>query len=234
VDKNVPLCVGVIADGNRRWAREQGLPGFVGHKYGYEKFKEMALWAKEAGIKYVIIYAFSTENWGRSEHEIGRLLTLFRHALSPKETVFFRKEGIRISVIGERERLPQDIQEGICSAERESADFSELHFIFAISYGGRSEILSSAKDIVREKGAEGMLSMTEDGFEKFLWTGRIHVPDPDIIIRTGKQRRTSNFLLWQAAYSELYFSDAYWPEFSKEEFKTILGDYSERKRNFGK
>lgn len=227
MDKKTPTSIGIIMDGNRRFAKEMGLPTLAGHKAGYDKLKEVLKWAHEAGVKYVIAYAFSTENWKRDKTEVDYLMELLRFALG-SEVEEMKKEKICVQVIGETERLPKDIQEGIVSA-REATKGGEVTLALAISYGGRSEIIHAINKMVQE-GKVG--EVTEENFKNFMWTSDI--PDPDLIIRTSGEQRLSNFLSWQSAYSELFFTKTFWPAFTKEEFLGILEQFSNRERRIGK
>ena len=216
-------------DGNRRWARKNNLPAFEGHRRGYDTLKKVGEWAREAGVRSLIFYAFSTENWSRAEEEVGYLMNLFRWVLK-EELQNFKKEKIRITVIGKKELLPEDIQKQVALAEEETKHFSGFHLIFAISYGGRSEILYAVQGIIRENKKED--EITEAMFSEHLWTKGID--DPDIIIRTSGEKRLSNFLPWQSVYSELFFIDTQWPDFSKREFLAILEEYSKREKRIGR
>ncbi len=222
-----PQCVGIIMDGNRRWAREKGLPTLAGHKAGYDRLKEVVRWAHEKGVGHVIAYAFSTENWKREKEELGYLMDLIRFAVA-HEFDELKKENIRVRFIGELARLPEDIQKGMRELEEKTKD-GGMCLALAVSYGGRSEIVSAFKKIAREGKAD---QITEENFGSFLWAGDI--PDPDLIIRTSGEQRLSNFLSWQSAYSELFFTKTYWPAFTKEEFYAILEQFSNRERRIGK
>lgn len=226
---NVPQCVGIIMDGNRRWAKAQGLPMIEGHRKGHNKLKEVILWCKKIDIHNIIVYAFSTENWNRSEKEIGYLMDLFRHLVF-KEMEWFKKENVKIKFVGQTERFVSGIQKGIKDLERETERGLYTLYI-AVSYGGRAEILYAAKRIAREKTPEEIESMREQDFSQYLWTR--NMPDPDLIIRTSGEKRLSNFLPWQATYSELFFPKTHWPAFSEKEFMDIIEEYKERKRRKG-
>lgn len=225
-------------DGNRRWAKAHGLPAFEGHRRGYEKLTDLLAWCKDAGVKHVAVYAFSTENWRRTEEEVGYLMQLFRFVLF-KETERFKKENGRVKFIGQKERLDKDIREGMEKMERETSEGEYLLYV-CVSYGGRAEILSAIKKLTKEKTSEEISALTEEDFGKLLWTagdarnGEGGMPEPDIVIRTGGEKRLSNFFTWQSVYSELFFSDTLWPEFSKEEFTGIMEEYAKRERRLGK
>lgn len=229
MEKNIPKCVGVIMDGNRRWAKGKGEDPWIGHKFGYEKLKETLMWAKEAGIKTMIAYALSTENWKRPEQELSFLLDIFRFVLS-HEIERLKKDKVSVRFIGDVSRFPKDIREGIEKAEKETVQNSDFTLVLAVSYGGRAEIIDGIKKIIAEKISAKDIS--EENLGDFLWTKGI--ADPDLIIRTGGEIRLSNFLPWQSIYSELFFTKTLWPDFSREEFGKILEEFSHRKRNLGK
>lgn len=222
----VPNCIGIIMDGNRRWAKAKNLPTFDGHRRGYEKLKEVTRWVNKAGIKHLIVYALSTENWNRTKDEVSYLLDLIRLVLT-EDFELIKKEGGRIICIGERERFSTEIRELMNRVERETSAAQGVTLVLALSYGGRAEIVRAANEAV-SKG----VPVDEKSFGNLLWTKNI--PDPDLIIRTGGEMRLSGFLPWQAVYSELFFTKTFWPDFSEEEFKFILEEFSGRKRNFGK
>jgi len=217
-------CIGVIMDGNRRFAKERGMAAIDGHRAGYEKLKELVKWAKEADIHNVIVYGFSTENWNRSEQEVSYLMDLVREVLS-HEAGQMKKEGGRLKMVGQKNRFPVDIQELMARAEEETKD-GEYTLYLALSYGGRAEIVDTTNRLI-EKGQ----LVTEEEFEKALWT--TGMPDPDLIIRTSGEKRLSGFLPWQGVYSELFFVDSYWPAFSKGEFDAVLAEFKTRERRRG-
>ncbi len=229
--KNIPACVGIIMDGNRRWAKAHNLSLFEGHALGYEKLKEILGWTAEAGVEHVVVYAFSTENWRRAEEEVGYLMELFRRVVASNEIRDMKEKGVRVRFIGERGKFAQDIQEGMEQMEEETKGNARTLWI-ALSYGGRAEILEAVKKISREKTKEEIENMREEDFSRILWTS--DMPDPDIIIRTGGEMRLSNFLPWQSVYSELFFTNTLWPDFSHEEFNKILEEYVRQERRRGK
>jgi undecaprenyl diphosphate synthase len=218
-------CIAFIMDGNRRWAKEQNLSTMEGHQKGFKKFKEVLKWLKESQIKNAIFYAFSTENWKRPENEISYLLKLFEEAFSSMEEV--HKEKIRIRFLGQVERFPKKLQNLIEKMEADTIDYTEGQVGIALSYGGRADIVHAAEKLA----AEGE-KITEESLSKELWTANF--PDPDIVVRTGEVMRLSNFLTWQSAYSELYFSATLWPDFDREEFDYILESYDADNRRRGK
>lgn len=220
-------CIGVIMDGNRRWARAHNLPVFEGHSKGYEKLEEVVKWAREEHIPHVIAYAFSTENWLRAEDEVGYLLKLFRFVLENKAEKMIA-EKVRVRFVGDLARFPEDIQEGMKRIEEKTSQSYEVTLHIAVSYGGRAEILAAVNGFL----SCGVSSVNEEIFSRALWVG--DVPDPDIVIRTGGEKRLSGFLPWQSVYSELFFVDAWWPDFSQEEFHGILAGFRTRERRHGK
>jgi undecaprenyl diphosphate synthase len=225
-EKNIPECIGIIMDGNRRWAKQKGLLSLEGHKKGYETLKDCLKWAKEKGIKYVIAYTFSVENWNRSKEEVSYLINLLSDGIT-NELNSLREENVKFKMIGKREMFSEPLQEGIKKLEEDTKDASGPTFIAALSYGGRLEIIEATNRAI-EKGKK----VDEESFKDLLWT--VEIPDPDLIIRTGGEKRFSGFLPWQSVYSELFFMDTFWPDFSKEEFNKILDDYSQIERRNGK
>jgi len=226
----VPACLGLIVDGNRRYAREHNIPQVQAHYVGLERLKEFVRWAKDIGVKTLIVYTFSTENWSRSKEEVDTLLDLIRRTLTTDLEEIVQKH-VRLRVIGDIFRFPLDIQEKIKEAEKKTADGTEGTLVLALSYGGRPEILSAAQKFAALSETERQ-TMTEEGFSKLLWTHDI--PDPEIIIRTGGNKRLSNFLPWQSTYSELFFVDTMWPAFTKEELLKILKEYANVVQNNGR
>ena len=224
---SAPACIGIIMDGNRRWAKAHGMPVFEGHNEGYKKLKEVLRWARNANIPHVAAYAFSTENWQRSEEEVGFLLKLFRNVLE-NETKKMLDERVRVRFIGDSTRFSDDIQEMMRKMEKETESEYDITLHLAMSYGGRAEIVAAVNSLLEEEAT----LITEDAFAHNLWS--YPMPDPDLIIRTGGEKRLSGFLPWQSVYSELFFSDALWPDFSREEFDSILVEYTNRERRHGK
>ena len=223
----IPQCIGIILDGNRSWARKKDLSVFEGHKAGFEKLKEVFLWVKDAGIKTLIVYAFSTENWNRKPEEVSGLLNLFRNALQ-NEMNSFKEAGARIRCVGDIQKFSKDLQNMIARVEEETKHNTGVTLAVCLSYGGRAEILNATEKLLKEIKE----TVAEAEFEKHLWTAGI--PDPDMIIRPGGEKRLSGFLTWQSVYSELFFSDTLWPDFSKNEFETLLKEFKERERRRGK
>lgn len=223
--------IAFIMDGNRRWARSRGLPAAAGHRKGAEVLSKTAVAAKNAGIRYMTVYAFSTENWGREKQEVDALMDLLRQYLADgfKE---LQKNDARIVFAGEEQMLPDDIRQQMHKIEKDTAENKSVTLCVALSYGGRQEIVHAA-GILAEKIKRGELDKVNiENFSEALYTHGI--PDPDLVVRTGGEKRISNFLLWQTAYSEFYFSDTMWPDFSEDELKHIIEDYSKRERRYGK
>jgi undecaprenyl diphosphate synthase len=222
---SVPRSIGIIMDGNRRWAKARGLPALEGHTAGYERLKEVAKWARNRGVEALVVYAFSTENWKRSEEEVGALMRLLRRAVDEMGEKL-AEENARLIVLGDRSRLDPELVAAITRAEARS-NGGEFTIGVAVSYGGRAEIL----DAIRRIPEEERDTLTEEAFGRYLWSA--DVPDPDLVIRTGGEHRLSNFLPWQSVYSELYFDDVLWPDFSEADLDRILAWYAARERRFG-
>lgn len=225
----IPKCVGIIMDGNRRWAKEKGIPLLEGHTEGGKTLKNTVKWAKELGIEHIIFYTFSTENWNRTEEEVGYLLDLIGRFIK-SELDNFHNEGGVLHYVGDTTKFSQNLQETFRLSEEKTKNNPGPHVYFALNYGGRAEILSAVKKIIANNPKQE--DITEEYFGKFLQTG--NMPDPDIIIRTSGEMRLSGFLPWQGVYSELFFTKTLWPDFSKEEFRGILEEYSQRDRRIGK
>lgn len=226
VTLNIPVHVGLIMDGNRRWAKKRLLPVSVGHHAGMNNMVDLARKAKSAGIKYLTVYALSTENLQRPADELEKLFELILKHFMPCVDKLV-SEGAAIKVIGDLSLLPQEIRSVIDDGVKKSPEHADFTFIMALCYGGRNEIVRAANLAV-----EGGKSVDERQFSSLLYTEDI--PDPDFIIRTGGEVRLSNFLLWQAAYAELYFTDVLFPDFSDKELNLALAEFSARQRRFGK
>ena len=230
----VPHHVAIIMDGNRRYAQEFGLLVAEGHEKGREKLEQILEWCMEIGIRILTVYAFSTENVTRERQEVEDLMRMFVmnfKRLADDERV--HKHKIRIKVLGQKDLLPEDLREAIRYAEDKTKDYDQYFFNIAVGYGGREEIIQAIRKIAH-KVKDGELSadeITERTFTEFLYTK--DMPDPDLVLRTSGEERISNFLLWQLAYSELYFSDVYWPGFRKIDFMRAVRSYQMRRRRFG-
>lgn len=219
-------CVGFIMDGNRRWAKTHGLPTLEGHRKGYEALKAMVRVVHDAGIPHMACYAFSTENWNRSPEEVAYLMDLFAYAVRDVREGVVDKHAVNVRFIGERERFPETLRTAMREVEAGNHAGASLTVWLALSYGGRPEILSAVNRAVAA-GKE----VDEEAFESLLWTSGM--PDPDLIIRTSGEERLSNFLLWQSAYSELFFTKTLWPDFGEVEFQSMLDQYGTRQRRKG-
>jgi len=224
----IPTHVGLIMDGNGRWATQRGLPRLAGHKAGVENVKPTVLAAKKFGIKYLTFYAFSTENWKRPQDEVSGIMNLLSIFID-KEVHNLHKEGVRILHIGRRERLDQGLRKKIEGAIDLTKDNTTITVQMGLDYGGRDEITQAVRKIV----ASGVTpeEVTEELISQNLYTAGI--PDPDLVIRTSGEMRTSNFLIWQSAYAEWIFPETYWPDFTEEVFWQMLVEYSRRDRRFG-
>jgi undecaprenyl diphosphate synthase len=227
--KKIPNCVGIIMDGNRRWARSKGLPLLSGHEEGGQTLKKVASWAKDFGVKHLVVYAFSTENWNRAEEEVSYLLGLIEKFFK-NEFDGFKKDGGVMHFVGDLSKFSPSLQKYMVDSVEETKNNPGPHLHIALNYGGRAEILSAVKKIVKENPSADEID--EEYFSKHLQS--YPMPDPDIIIRTSGEQRLSGFLPWQGVYSELFFTNTLWPDFSKEEFESIINEYSERERRMGK
>ncbi len=223
---STPTCIGFIMDGNRRWATDQNILTLFGHQAGEVKFYEVAQWIKTAAIPHAVFYAFSSENWNRSSKEVTYLEALFL-AFTNKMILEIDTWETRIKVIGDTGRFGSDLQNAIATLETKSAQYQNMTLWIALSYGGRQEIVSAVNTAIKTGQ-----SVTEETFGNLL--SSVGMPDPDLIIRTGGDQRLSNFLPWQSVYSELMFTDTYWPAFTKDEFMSMLAQYGDRKRRFGR
>lgn len=225
----IPQHIVLFPDGNRRWAKQKGLHTLEGHKQGYNNLLDFSEWCKNRGVKVLTAFGFSTENWNRSKEEVDYLMNLLESCLLDNADKY-DKDGIRVRVIGQRERLPKSLQEAIVKTEEATKNNSNLFLNLAISYGGKWDILNAVKKIVKE--GIPVEDINEELFESHLSTAGL--PAPDFIIRAGGEMRMSNFVLWQAAYSELYFSSKFWPEFTEEDLDIALAEFDKRSRRFGK
>lgn len=228
---NLPQHIGIIMDGNRRWAKEHHLSTIVGHKQGYNTLVKIADYCLKRGIKMLTVYAFSTENWKRSKHEVKFLLGLLKWALR-NEIKDLNKKNIKIQVLGKIDKFSKDIQALIREAIETTKHNTRGVLNLALNYGGRAEIVEATRKIVKLYNKVSPLKIDENLISKYLYTNG--EPDPDLIIRTSGELRMSNFLLWQGAYSELYFTDKKWPEFTEKDFDKAIEEYNRRKRRFGK
>ena len=227
-----PAHVAIIMDGNGRWATARSLPRLAGHRAGVEAVRRTLRATMEAGVGWLTLYAFSSENWRRPAEEVSDLTGLLRHFLR-NEVAELDSHGVRLRIIGDRARFDADIQAELVTAERQTAANTKLNLVIALSYGGRAEIVAAAR-AAAEAARAGTLdpaSLDEDCFASRLSTAGI--PDPDLIVRTSGEQRLSNFLLWQSAYAELVFLDVLWPDFGPAHFSEALAEFNRRERRFG-
>lgn len=227
------MHIAIIMDGNGRWATRRGLPRSMGHKKGAETVKEITRAAGELGVKYLTLYAFSTENWQRGPEEVSTLMGLLRQYLK-SDLQELQKNNVRILFIGERDMLDADIVASMVKLEADTATNDGLTLCIALSYGARQEIINAVRKTASlvKKGDILPEDIDHKMFSDMLYTKSI--PDPDLVIRTSGEQRVSNYLLWQIAYAELYFTKTLWPDFNKEELATIINDFKNRERRYGK
>lgn len=234
--ERMPRHVAIIMDGNGRWAKERGLPRLAGHNAGMKAMKKIVDHSDKLGIKYLTVYAFSTENWKRSIAEVSGIFKLLvKYVDSDLRKLV--KNNVKVKVLGDYTSLPNDAVKSLERTLEETENNTGLQFNIALNYGGRDEIKNAVKAI-SEKVSEDLLSpddITDDIISSYLWTGSFYagVPDPELIIRTSGELRLSNFLLWQSAYSELVFPDVLWPDFTPKEYEKAIADYQSRERRFG-
>lgn len=227
MQQEIPQCVGFIMDGNRRWAKAKGLSSLEGHSKGYDALVSMIDVVRKVHIPHMVCYAFSTENWNRSEEEVFHLMNLLERGVRElSNTLGTQPQKTNLRVIGERSRLSPNMQKEILRIESENIPDPELTVWLAISYGGRAEIVEAVNHAISQG-----VPVTEASFSDLLYTNSM--PDPDLIIRTSGEQRLSNFLLWQSAYSELFFTDTLWPDFGETEFRAIVEAYGARHRRKG-
>lgn len=228
----IPGHVAIVMDGNGRWAKERGKERTYGHIQGVESVRTILKAARVRGIRYLTMYVFSTENWGRPREEVDMLMELFCKSVI-NEIEELKREGVRVMMIGDRSSMPPKVLEHVDILERETGSNDTINLIFAMNYSSRQEITHACRELTEmtKRGEIDPSDITPEILSEHLYTGSL--PDPDLIIRTGGERRLSNFLLWQGAYSELYFTKTYWPDFGEEELDKALSDYASRERRFG-
>lgn len=233
IQGDVPRHVAVIMDGNGRWARQRGLPRYVGHREGMRSVRDVVEGAIEAGVEILTLFAFSTENWQRPEREISALMALLR-LYAERERTQLREEGVQVRVLGERDRLEPGTRRAIERIESSTSDGNRLRLNLMISYGGREEILRATRAIAAEvaSGALALDDLDGETFADHLFTAGI--PDPDLLIRTSGEVRISNFMLWQLAYTELHITSVPWPDFTREDLYGAILEYQRRERRFGR
>lgn len=231
-DRPVPTHIAIVMDGNGRWAKKRGLPRTAGHKVGAEAFRTIANYAKSIGLKYLSVYTFSTENWKRSEEEVNAIMELLEKYL--RELIRdMDKNRVRFCFFGDLSRLSPQLQEEARIAAEESKKYAGVQVNFCLNYGGRAEIVRAAQAFARDcaDGKRKPEELTEAGFSDYMYSAG--VPDPELVIRPGGELRTSNFLLWQSAYAEYYFTDVLWPDFGPKELEKAIAAYNGRNRRFG-
>ena len=227
--ENIPNHVAVIMDGNGRWAKKRGLPRFYGHKKGVDSVRNIVRASAEFGVKYLTLYVFSSENWERPSSEVNKLMGLLENLLR-KEEPELNKNNVRVRAVGQVWRLPEKVKENLNYMIDKTKDNTGLVLVLALSYSGRNEIIDAIKKLNKEK--KDFTDLTSQEFRRYLYDPEI--PDPDLLIRTAGEKRISNYLLWQCAYSEFYFTDTLWPDFGKKELLAAIEDYAHRKRRFGR
>jgi len=229
---NLPQHIAIIMDGNGRWAKQHTIGRIKGHKKGAEAVRTTVRTCREIGIKYLTLFAFSIENWGRPEEEVKALMSLLEEYLT-KETKKLQKNGIRLTTIGEINRLHPKLKRKLLQAKAQTAKNNEMILNFALSYGGQDEIIYAVKKIIQDskKGKIDINEINKETFPRYLYT--CGMPDPDLLIRTSGEYRISNFLLWQIAYTELYFTNVLWPDFTKDDLFRAIASYQKRERRFG-
>ena len=229
--ENLPKHIAITMDGNGRWAEQKGEFRVFGHQNGVKAVRETVETAAEIGIKYLTLYAFSTENWKRSEKEVNALMTLLISTIN-KETKTLMKNDICLHAIGNLKQLPNKCKQELEQAIEKTKKNKQMTLVLALSYSGRWEIINAINSILKKRENNLPSEITEKKFQQYLNTK--NVPDPELLIRTSGEKRISNFLLWQIAYSELYFTDTLWPDFRKEDLIKAIIDYQKRERRFGK
>src|SRR3989338_2597120 len=225
----IPKHIVLFPDGNRRWARERGLHPLEGHLAGKNNLEAFLQWVQKRGVAVVTVFGFSTENWHRSPKEVDYLMTLLETYLGGENILKFQKQGMRVCVIGQKDRLRPSLQKVIKEVEEHTKNNTGLRLNIAVSYGGRWDIVQAAQKIIQEGVAPAELG--EERFASYLSTAGL--PDPDLVIRPGGEMRFSNFMLWQSAYAELYFLEKYWPDFTLQDLDEALAEYARRQRRFG-
>lgn len=228
----VPVHIAVIMDGNGRWAKARALPRHAGHRSGVKSVRKIVEVAAKRGVSYLTLFAFSSENWRRPKEEVSRLMTLFLEALQ-QEVNDLHRNNVRLSFIGERDLLQQGLVRKITAAEEQTKDNSGLNLIIAVAYGGRGDIVTASKKLAVRVAASELAPADIDDECLAAELALAGKPDPDLLIRTGGEKRISNFLLWNLAYAELWFCDCLWPDFSEQHFDDALSYFSSRQRRYG-
>ena len=231
----VPRHIAIILDGNGRWAKKRGLPRTAGHAAGSENFRKIATYCKNIGVEYLTVYAFSTENWSRPEDEVNAIMKLLnKYLVEAIETM--ERDNIKLRVLGDVEPLSDELKQKIAETNEISSHYEGFQANICLNYGGRAEIVNAAKKYAADVLASAVdgsteIAIDEKGFSEYMYSAGI--PDPDLLIRPGGEKRISNFLLWQCAYSEFYFSDILWPDFGTDELDKAIEEFNRRDRRFG-
>lgn len=221
---NIPKHIAIIMDGNGRWAKEKNRPRVFGHKAGAETLRNIVTYSRKIGVEYLTVYAFSTENWKRSKEEVEALMLLFKTYISSEKSTLL-KNKVRFMVSGRKEGVSKSLLEAIEKLSEETSKDYEMTLNIAFNYGGRAEIVDACN-----KAMENGEKVTEESFHKYLYND---IPDPELVIRTSGEMRVSNFILWQLAYSEIYVTETYWPDFGEEELNKAIENFNKRERRFG-
>lgn len=228
METSIPKHIAIIMDGNGRWAKEKGKLRVEGHKKGAENIEKIIDYSIKLGVKYLTVYAFSTENWRRPEAEVKALMKLFAKYLDDKKEEL-KKQGVKLLVTGTEENIPNKLLKKIRNTEEYLSDCNQITFNIAFNYGGRKEIVDGINKILKEN--RGNEEINEEEFKKYMY--RPEIPDPELVIRTSGEFRVSNFLLWEIAYSEFYVTNVYWPDFDEREYDLAIASYNKRDRRFG-
>ena len=228
METSIPKHIAIIMDGNGRWAKEKGKLRVEGHKKGAENIEKIIDYSIKLGVKYLTVYAFSTENWKRPEAEVKALMKLFAKYLDDKKEEL-KKQGVKLLVTGTEENIPNKLLKKIRNTEEYLSDCNQITFYIAFNYGGRKEIVDGINKILKEN--RGNEEINEEEFKKYMY--RPEIPDPELVIRTSGEFRVSNFLLWEIAYSEFYVTNVYWPDFDEREYDLAIASYNKRDRRFG-
>ncbi len=229
----IPEHIAIIMDGNGRWAKKRGLPRTAGHRVGAETLKNVLTYAQKKGVKIITLFAFSSENWNRPAEEVNTLMDLFRQYLK-NDVAELTKNGVRVSFIGNRFKFDEDVRIQMDKLENETRDMTKFHVVLALSYGARDDIVNATRQIA-EKVKAGIIE--PDAIDTTLFATHLStngIPNPDLVIRTSGEERVSNFLLWELAYAELYFTPVFWPDFNESEFDKAIESFEKRQRRFGK
>ncbi|MFZ2780372.1 MAG: isoprenyl transferase [Leptotrichiaceae bacterium] len=228
METSIPKHIAIIMDGNGRWAKEKGKLRVEGHKKGAENIEKIIDYSIKLGVKYLTVYAFSTENWKRPEAEVKALMKLFAKYLDDKKEEL-KKQGVKLLVTGTEENIPNKLLKKIRNTEEYLSDCNQITFNIAFNYGGRKEIVDGINKIIKENRENKEIN--EEEFKKYMY--RPEIPDPELVIRTSGEFRVSNFLLWEIAYSEFYVTNVYWPDFDEREYDLAIASYNKRDRRFG-